>query len=96
MNDKLDELLQNVDFLSKVMPLSPEEAQKEFAKEGVEITADELNEIAALLKISQSENGELDEAALDGVAGGRLISKRLIEVLKRTAFVIGPVRTPGW
>ena len=71
MEEKIKELFANEEFMAKVLPLSPEEAQKEFAKEGVEITVDELNDIAEGIKLGLNQDGEFTAEELDAVAGGR-------------------------
>ena len=70
MNNRAMELFKDEEFLKKVLVMSPEDAQKEFEKEGGEITVDELNDIAAKINKALQSNGELDEESLDDVVGG--------------------------
>ena len=71
MEEKLKKLLEDPSFqeaLSKTT--SAEEASALLAQHGIQITPDEL--LAALTP----PEGELDENALDGVAGGLFIGSR--------------------
>lgn len=70
MNNRTIELFKDEEFLKKVLVMSPADAQKEFEKEGGEITIDELNDIAAKINKVLQNNGELDEESLDEVVGG--------------------------
>ena len=74
MNDqnmtRMEELFENQDFLNSLKAVgTPEELVKKFADEGVEVTVEEAEQF--LNGRSQvREDGELDAAALDTVAGG--------------------------
>lgn len=70
MNTKAETLFNDEEFLKKVLVMLPEDAQKEFAKKGAEITLEELNGIAKQINAVLSGSEELDESALDNVAGG--------------------------
>lgn len=73
MNAKATELLNNEEFLKKVLPMEAEDAQKAFAAEGAEITVEELNEIAAEVNkvLARKNDGELTDVDLEAVAGGK-------------------------
>ena len=81
-NTKLTELstlLENRDFVMTMLGQeTPEDVQKLFADNGLELTMDEVMEIGA--EIDRFANGgeELDEAALENVSGGALATAWLI------------------
>lgn len=86
MEEKLEKLLEDPSFqeaFSKTA--SAEEASALFAQHGIQITPEEL--IAALTP----PEGELNEDALDGVAGGC----GWCYIIKRIAELSGPIR-PWW
>lgn len=65
MEEKLKELMGDTSFCEELEKASsPEEASALFAQHGIQITPEEL-----LAAVAQPE-GELDETALDDVAGG--------------------------
>ena len=74
MNEKMQALFQNEDFMKEVLPMTPEDAVKAFAREGVDITVAELKELAAQINAgitaSNAANGELTEENLAVVTGG--------------------------
>ena len=69
MNEIAQKLFENEEFLKKILPMEPAEVVKAFEAEGGEITEEELLEIAAEVQ-KQLASDELDETALDDVAGG--------------------------
>ena len=67
---------------------SKEEVLKVLAENGIEITAEELDK---LIKTAQSD-GELDEGALENVAGGAgITTATLLWMLRKTLVVTVPV-----
>ena len=56
--------------IKEMFSLTAEEAVAQFKSKGYDFTAEELDEFAAHLKNMLSQNEELDENALDSVAGG--------------------------
>ena len=65
MEEKLKELMADASFCEELEKTgSPEDASALFAQHGIQITPEEL-----LAAVAQPE-GELDETALDDVAGG--------------------------
>lgn len=71
MDEITAKLFQDEEFLKKVCVMSAEDAQKEFAARGSSVTVDELNEYAEQIRAIIA-GGELDEAALEAVAGGAM------------------------
>ena len=71
---KLEELMKDEAFVKAMFSKeSSEEVQKLFAENGVELTMEEVEDIAAaILKAAPAEEGELSEEALGSVAGGRI------------------------
>ena len=73
----VEELMRNEAFLAKLSDAANmAEVQEIFAKEGVAVTEDQL------LKYTLPEGGELDEDALEGVAGGSVIFSPFINWLR--------------
>lgn len=72
---KLEELMKDEAFVKAMFSKeSSEEVQKLFAENGVELTMEEIEGLAAaILQAAPEGNGELSEDALDSVAGGRII-----------------------
>ena len=73
MNAKTTELFENKEFLTSVLALTPEEAQKKFAAEGSDITVEELRELGDAInrKIQDDELKETDLEDVAGLAPGR-------------------------
>lgn len=67
---KFTELMKDVDFMGKVLKMTPEEAVAAFKAEGAEFTVDEMTTLAELIKKQAEMGDELDEEALAEVAGG--------------------------
>jgi len=68
MNDITLKLFNDKEFLKKVLPMKPEEAQKEFEANGSDITVEDLRELGNL--INKATNNELGEDDLENIAGG--------------------------
>ena len=85
MNEIAQKLFENEEFLKKILPMEPAEVVKAFEAEGGEITEEELLEIAAEVQ-KQLASDELDETALDDVAGGLTNAQK--KYMKAAAFVI--------
>lgn len=60
ISKELEAKLQNAETL--------EDVQKVFAEEGIEVTMEQLE-----AELAKAKNGELDENALDNVAGGTIL-----------------------
>lgn len=61
----------NKERAQTLLALSPEEAVEKFNAEGYDFTVEEISEFGRQLKIAvASQDGELDEDALNGVSGG--------------------------
>ena len=71
MNEsKLKELLSNEEFMNKILAMEePENVQKAFKEEGLELTMDEVKALGAAFT-KAAEGKELSEEDLDNVAGG--------------------------
>ena len=66
--DTLKKVLEDKEFVEKVIKMEPEEAAKAFGERGIECTAEDL--IKAKELIVASADGELSEEVLANVAGG--------------------------
>ena len=66
---KFDEAFADKAFVDKVFAMTePEDVQKAFAEKGIELTLEDVKEIGR--RLSESADGELNESALEDVAGG--------------------------
>ena len=75
MEEKIKEIMAKEGFADKLLACEePEQVQELFAAEGIELTLEEVKQIGAGLNASLAEGDELDEDALDGVAGGVAVS----------------------
>lgn len=92
MNNKWDEVFNDVEFAKSIITMSPEEAQSALAARGYDFTMDEImsagKEISDLMRRIASM-GELGEDALDDVTGGA------IGWNFKTGFVVGAVVAAG-
>jgi hypothetical protein len=73
MNEKWLPVLENEELMMKVVPMAPEEAQKELAANGYNFTMDEIIEMGKdlyALRSKANSDGELSEGDLEDVAGG--------------------------
>lgn len=69
--EKIKELMNNAEFVAKITAMEePEEVQNAFAEQGIEFTLEQINQIAEMAINNDAE--ELNEDALDAVAGGIL------------------------
>lgn len=94
---KLEELMKDEAFVNAMFSKeSSEEVQKLFAEKGVELTMEEVEDLAAaILEAAPKGEGELTEGALDSVAGG--IRIRLWRILFPIPVPIPcPRPRPGW
>ena len=69
---KLQEVFSDKAYVESIVKMSAEDAAKCLCEKGVEVTAEDLvklHDFVAAHK-EQLQNGELDEAALAGIAGG--------------------------
>ena len=69
---KLQEVFSDKAYVESIAKLSAEDAAKSLCEKGVEVTADDLMKVHDFIMAhkEQLQNGELDEAALAGIAGG--------------------------
>ena len=66
---KFDEAFADQAFAEKVLAMTePEDVQKAFAEKGIELTLEDVKAIGK--KLSETADGELNEDALEDVAGG--------------------------
>ena len=75
---KLEELFKNSELAEKVFSGDAEQALANLAAQGIEMTRDELKELAAGIvnAMNKAEEGELSEEDLADVAGGRKAKKK--------------------
>ena len=89
--DKVKTLMEDETFTAKLAAAnSLDEVAAAFQKEGIEVTGADLEAAAA----SKQSGAELDENALDQVAGGSWISVG-VAIVKYLAEIHGPIR-PWW
>lgn len=95
-------LKEDIERAKKLFELSPADAAAEFKILGCDVSEEELYEIGEALKAllpAVNQNGEIDEDALDAVAGGGLTST-LYGILGGTvvgaAGVVACVVAFGW
>lgn len=71
-NEKLLELLKNEEFAKKIVAMeTPEEVQKAFEDQGVEITIDEVKFLGEIINKSIEKGGKpLTEEDLEEISGG--------------------------
>lgn len=84
MNEaKLAELLQNEEFLLKIVQLKTTSAvQEAFKQEGLDISEDEVYELGKMLKYAiKSNKTELSAEELEEVAGGSKTGKTIAKVV---------------
>lgn len=86
------ELMENKEFVHEMMSQeTPEDVQKIFADNGVDMTIDEVNEIGRAL--ANAENGalsnELSEEALEDVSGGVVITAAGVWAAVRIIGAVG-------
>lgn len=71
---KASELLEKDDFAEKLKLVeSPEDVQKLFADNGVELSLEDIKNIA-MESMKNADDGEIDEEDLDNVSGGFVLS----------------------
>lgn len=94
-------LKEDIERAKKLFELSPADAAAEFKKLGCDVSEEELYEIGEALKAllpAVNQNGEIDEDALDTVAGG--LTSTLYGILGGTvvgaAGVVACVVAFGW
>lgn len=63
-------LTEDKDRAEKLFELSPEDVVKIVAKDGIELTTEEVVEFGEKLKSVAAKDGELDATELDDVSGG--------------------------
>ncbi len=75
MEEKIKALMAEEAFAEKLMACEePEQVQALFAEKGVELSLDEVVAIGKGVSAALGEGDELDEDALDSVAGGSVAS----------------------
>lgn len=79
MEEKIDALLENKDFVSKLMSCKEAVSLKAlFAENGIELTAEQCEAVIKSLSAAVAD-GELDDAALEEVAGGKISLKNILK-----------------
>ena len=84
-NEKLQSLLKDEAFVERLLKMTPEEVQKALEEEGVHFTVEEINQAGEAIKAIAENDGELTEEALENVAGGGKLGKKV------GSFVLGMV-----
>ena len=75
MEEKLTQILLEEGFVEKLIQCeTPEEVQSLFAGKGLDLTLEEIRAISQSMTQELSDSDELDEDALDAVAGGTAYS----------------------
>lgn len=91
--NKIAEILkEDLEQTKALLELSPSEAAEYFTKKGCEVTEQEIIEVAEGIKkmaAHLNEDGELDEAALEEVAGGASVEAWLYTALGGTLVAAG-------
>ena len=92
--EKMQELQNDPEFISKFVECETAEAVCElFAQKGIEVTPEELNKAYETLNAPE---GELNEDALDDVAGGVAYVSTL-RILQQVLIILGPTNNkPRW
>lgn len=76
LQQKIETLCNDAQFTAKLsMCSTPAEIAELFTREGISVTAEEMEQIVVMAAIPAG--GELDENALDGVSGGAMLPGRL-------------------
>ena len=79
MEEKINQLLQDEAFLDKMMGCESEKDIADvFTENGIEMSEEEVKDMLEQVSAGKSTGGELDESALEGVSGGRIIGARII------------------
>ncbi len=79
MEEKLTQILAEEGFVEKLMRCeTPEQVQSLFGKKGLDLTLEEIRAISQSLTLEFSDSDELDEDALDAVAGGTTYSTAFV------------------
>lgn len=73
----------------KLFELSPEEVVEAVARDGIELTIEEVVEFGEKLKAVAVNGGELDANALDDVAGGVVITTSTAALALAGAALVG-------
>lgn len=84
-NEKLQSLLKDEAFVERILRMTPEEVQKVLEEEGVHFTVEEIIQAGEMIKAIAENDGELSEEALENVAGGGKLGKKI------GSFVVGIV-----
>ena len=97
MNEELIKLFQNKAFVEKTAACETVEEVLALVKaEGVEVTREEFDSVMdAIAEINGAQEGELDEAELDQVAGG-LATAIVVALISAGAAVVGGGITLRW
>ncbi len=74
--EKIIELAQDQKFIDKLLTMEDNsEVQKAFAEEGVNLTVEEIDQMA---EMAFGDHGELDESELEKVSGGFLAEAAIV------------------
>lgn len=90
MNEKWDAVFSDVEFAKSIISMEPEDALKALKEKGYDFCMEEVLEAGKEISQMMSQmNEELDEGALENVAGGA------IGWNFKTGFVVGAVVAGG-
>ena len=88
-SETFNKLMANEDFVKEMLAKeTAEDVQKIFAENGVELTLEEVDEVAKNIFATETE-GELDEAALEDVAGGVVITAATGWAIAKATIAVG-------
>ena len=89
---KVKEVFSDEAFVKELVELdTPEEVQARLKEKGVDVSVEEIEQIAKALQ-SQAE-GELDEDALEDVAGGIIFTTLVLSSIGIAAAITGTVKS---
>ncbi len=89
--EKLQQLMQDEEFLKEILVLeTAEEVQQAFKEKDVDISIEDLKKIKELIKKSINEDYELTEEELEEITGGSFLTALIIQPILTAFFsVIG-------
>lgn len=100
MEEKIKALLESEGFIDKMLACEePEQVQALFAENGIELSLEEVKAIGAGLESAlNNEEGELDEDALEEVAGGVAVTAviSVTAALIAGGIKVGAAITRNW
>lgn len=86
----LEKLMDDKGFVMTMLSQdTPEEVQKLFRDNGVEMSMDEVMELGAELDRYANNSGELDETALENVSGGIVLTAATCWAAAKAVIAVG-------